>query len=354
MKSKVGISFATGALAVGLAGTALAAESAVNQQLVQPSPGYGAQQVRPGPGYAGQQVQPSLGAGGQQVHPGLGAGGQQVHPGLGAGGQQVHPGLGAGGQQVHPGLGAGGPPPPPPGFGYGGPPLQMGPDYGAQEVLPDPDADEPDWSYDELEAVPTQPTGLLPAPSKAFEIGVSLGYAQGFGDLSCEQGLGQVAGAGAGLGLNLSYRVSPMLSVGVATQGQAFTPDKELGRGARVYGMTAGLDATVHLAPYNQVDPFISVGMGYRSLWSLREGPQNDVQTHGFQLARLNVGVDMRVSKDVAVGPMIGADLNTFAWKNPIGEASNERIRGMGVSTFLYAGVQGRFDVGGTRSTPME
>jgi hypothetical protein len=230
----------------------------------------------------------------------------------------------------------------------------MGPDHGAQEVFPGPDADEPDWGYGEQEAVPTEPTGLLPAPSKAFEIGVSLGYAQGFGDLSCEKGLGQVAGAGAGLGLNLSYRVSPMLSVGVATQGQAFTPDKELGRGARVYGMTAGLDATIHLAPYNQVDPFISVGTGYRMLWAMPKGSGNDVLAHGFQLARLNVGLDMRVSKDVAVGPMIGADLNTFAWKNPAGAKGNERIQGMGVSTFLYAGLQGRFDVGGSRSTPME
>ena len=296
MKAKVGISFAAGALAVGLAGTTLAAEPAAQQvQQVQPTPGYGAQQVRPSPGYGGQQVQPGLG--------------QQVQPGPGYGVQQVHP----------------------------------GPDYG-----------EPDWTYGQQGAVPTYPKGILPAPSKALEISVSGGYTQGFGDLSCEQGLGDVAGAGAGLGLNLSYRISPMFSVGIATQGQAFAPNKDLGPGAQVYGLTAGLDATMHLAPYSEVDPFISVGMGYRSLWSLLEGPQNDVQTHGFQLARLNVGVDMRVSKDVAVGPMIGADLTTFAWRNPIGEEPNERIRGMSVSTFLYAGLQGRFDVGGARTLPMK
>jgi len=342
MKAKVGISFAAGALAVGLAGTTLAAEPAAQQvQQVQPTPGYGAQQVRPSPGYGGQQVQPGLGQQvqpglGQQVQPGLG---QQVQPGLG---QQVQPGPGYGVQQVHPGP------------DYGVQQVHPGPDYGVQQVHPGPDYGEPDWTYGQQGAVPTYPKGILPAPSKALEISVSGGYTQGFGDLSCEQGLGDVAGAGAGLGLNLSYRISPMFSVGIATQGQAFAPNKDLGPGAQVYGLTAGLDATMHLAPYSEVDPFISVGMGYRSLWSLLEGPQNDVQTHGFQLARLNVGVDMRVSKDVAVGPMIGADLTTFAWRNPIGEEPNERIRGMSVSTFLYAGLQGRFDVGGARTLPMK
>jgi hypothetical protein len=70
---------------------------------------------------------------------------------------------------------------------------------------------------------------------------------------------------------------------------------------------------------------------------------------HGLQLARAQVGLDVRVSRDVAIGPMIGGDIDLFIWRNPEGAAGNAAIPDKELSTFVFAGVQGRFDVGGTR-----
>ena len=50
---------------------------------------------------------------------------------------------------------------------------------------------------------------------------------------------------------------------------------------------------------------------------------------------------------------MIGADLNMFVWRNPEGRAGNERIGDMAVNTFVYGGLQGRFDIGGQREAQL-
>ena len=49
------------------------------------------------------------------------------------------------------------------------------------------------------------------------------------------------------------------------------------------------------------------------------------------------------------LGPMVGADVNLFVARNPEGPAGDVVIQDKKVSTFLFAGVQGRFDVGGSR-----
>lgn len=187
------------------------------------------------------------------------------------------------------------------------------------------------------------------APQNALEIGVNTAYTQGFGDIARGSRIGSTADAGLGLGLNLEYRATPHFSIGAAGQYQAFTPDDRLRDDTNIMGATAGLQATVHFLPFQRVDPMISLGTGYRLLWERPPGAGNDVLTHGFQLAKLNAGLDIRVSDSVAVGPMIGADLNMFVWRNPEGAAGNDQIDDLGVSTFVYAGVQGRFDVGGQR-----
>ncbi|HSN97780.1 MAG TPA: hypothetical protein VLS89_05760 [Candidatus Nanopelagicales bacterium] len=189
------------------------------------------------------------------------------------------------------------------------------------------------------------------APANALEIGVNTGYTQGFGDIAQGQNIGNTADAGLGAGLTLAYRASPYFSIGANAQYQAFNADQTLADDTSIMGMTVGPQATFHFAPYQRVDPHISLGTGYRMLWQSPEGPNNNVLIHGFQLAKLNAGLDIRVNDSVALGPMIGADVNMFVWRNPEGARGNQRIDDLGVNTFVYAGLQGRFDVGGQRVT---
>ena len=70
---------------------------------------------------------------------------------------------------------------------------------------------------------------------------------------------------------------------------------------------------------------------------------------HGFELARAELGLDVRLSRDVALGPLIGGDVNLFTLRDPEGPRSDAMIPDKEVSPILFAGVQGRFDVGGRR-----
>jgi hypothetical protein len=199
------------------------------------------------------------------------------------------------------------------------------------------------------------------APMGAFEIGVNAGYTQGFGDIAApganslttaDNHLQDIVDAGLAVGVNLGYRATPFLSVGVDGTYQEFNADDSLPiDGTHVRGFNTGVHVTGHFMPYERVDPWVSVGAGYRALFIVPPGPFQTEATTGFQLAKLQVGLDMKVNHDVAIGPMVGADLNMFVWQSSSGDlfSNNTVIPDKKLNTFLFAGIQGRFDIGGER-----
>jgi hypothetical protein len=203
-------------------------------------------------------------------------------------------------------------------------------------------------SAQQIEGSAPRPRG---APGAAVEIDVNTGYTQGFGGISARKGdsVSDVARGGVSVGLGLGYRATPELAVGVTGQYQELVPATAQPQGTRVRGAAVGLEGKVHFRPYERVDPWLSLGAGYRMLWVAPEGVGNNVLVHGFELARGQLGLDVRVSRDVALGPMIGGDVNLFVARNPEGPAGDAVIADKKLNTFVFAGVQGRFDVGGTR-----
>ena len=201
------------------------------------------------------------------------------------------------------------------------------------------------------ERQPTYSRQRVRAPRQAFEIGVSTGYTQGLGKLRGGPGnnVGDVADAGLGIGLNLGYRANPNVSIGVHNQYQELKADNGLTNGTNVRGLVTGIEGSYHFMPYTRLDPWLSVGTGYRLMWEVPPGSNNNLLRHGFEIAKAQVGFDMRVSPDVAIAPTLGADLNMFVWENPEGSRGNQEIHDKRVNTFLYAGIQGRFDLGGVR-----
>jgi hypothetical protein len=193
----------------------------------------------------------------------------------------------------------------------------------------------------------------LRAPRNAFELGADVGYTQGFGAVYSDRSVRDFAGAGVGVGVGLGYRATPTFSIGATGQYQGLNANDQLARGTQVRGATAGLAATFHIAPYERADPWVSLGAGYRMLWEVPSDNTPTILTHGFELGKVELGVDLRPSESVAVAPMIGADLNMFNWRSTPG-ASSADIGNRGLSTFVFAGVRGRFDVGGGRDTRFE
>ena len=69
----------------------------------------------------------------------------------------------------------------------------------------------------------------------------------------------------------------------------------------------------------------------------------------GLELARLQVGVDYRVSEDVSLAPVIGGSLNMFVSQDSPMTSDYNEISDKKVNFVGYAGIAGRFDVGGRR-----
>jgi hypothetical protein len=188
----------------------------------------------------------------------------------------------------------------------------------------------------------------VPAPAGAFEIGVDTGYTQGFGNLLVGRTMGEAAGAGIGVGLNLGYRINPYWSLAAAGSYQAYGAGGTLPSSSSVRGGTAGVEGTLHTLPYDRVDPWVRLGAGYRIFAESPAGSAPTTLTHGPQLAKLEIGLDIRASDSIAVAPVIGADLSMFPWRSG-GGVETARTSGLPVNTFVFAGIQGRFDVGGHR-----
>lgn len=201
----------------------------------------------------------------------------------------------------------------------------------------------------EGEVPPSYLSSPLRAPGNALELGVSAGYTQGFGHIASERRLRDVSGPGAGVAVKLGYRATPKLGLGLTSsyeQYMAMGPDR---RETDVRGLTAGAEARFHLAPFQRIDPVISLGSGYRALWTAAPGRRRDTLTHGVELARLGAVIDVRMSDSVALGPSIGGGLNLFLVERTGGASAAREVRGSRVNSFVFAGLEGRFDIGGQR-----
>ncbi len=186
----------------------------------------------------------------------------------------------------------------------------------------------------------------LPAPTQSFELRLGPGYTQGFGMVTPNVGIPSVAGAGIGVNADIAYRVSPHFSLGVAGQYQEFSSE----RNSASRGAMGNFGFTVHGAPFLRGDPWMRLAAGYRLLWSVNPvGGGPTVLVHGFELAALNLGYDLRLSEGVAIAPMIGADLTMFVWADAAGV--NRALSSAQVGTFVFAGLQGRFNAGPSTSS---
>jgi hypothetical protein len=183
----------------------------------------------------------------------------------------------------------------------------------------------------------------------AFEIGVGTGYAQGGGKLGGDMGsLEDVSGPGGLVELNVGYRLIPELTLGAYGTFSKFQKGDDLTSDTDVLGATAGIQAAWHFRPTRSVDPWVSLGGGWKGLW-LDPSSGKTTSLQGFELARLQIGADYRVSPDVAITPVIGGSLSMFvsqdsAMTNDLTEIEDKEVNFTG-----FAGLAGRFDIGGTR-----
>ena len=179
-----------------------------------------------------------------------------------------------------------------------------------------------------------------PAPaSRGIELGVELGYAQPVGDLQT------TSGAGYAMGLDAGYRLTPRATLGAYGAVSQFARGDALPSGSHVGSVAAGARFDYHARPESSLDPWMSFGAGWRDVWIAHDGA-GGTAVHGISLSRVLLGVDYRVTRDVAMAPFVGFDTSLlFAGTGP------DRVDSQ-VSVFVFAGVMARFDLGGRADQP--
>ncbi|NUO51545.1 MAG: hypothetical protein HOV80_22035 [Polyangiaceae bacterium] len=194
------------------------------------------------------------------------------------------------------------------------------------------------------------------APKNAFEIGVQGGYFQPFGDLMKDVRISNITDAGGEVALDLGWRIGPMGAIAITGRYHESFVDDQFANSEDmdIRGGAVGFQGTVYFAPYMAANPYLTMGAGYRTLWLV---PQNGVDStiyHGVELARAQVGLDFRVARDFSLGPNAGAALNMFVAEdgptgNRVNPSGDQVIDDPRPSAMIFAGMAGRFDVGGTR-----
>jgi hypothetical protein len=187
--------------------------------------------------------------------------------------------------------------------------------------------------------------GRLDPISNAVELRVATGYAQGVGNVGANMpSLTDTGTAGGEVELGVGYRLIPQLTLGVYGSGAAYGRGSQVDSSTSLYSATAGAEADWHFLPgRSEWDPWVSLGAGWRGYWL--NDSQGTTSLQGWQIARLRVGVDFRIDKAVAIAPVIGADLTTFFTQSTPVSNGSTNIQSPNVNTFLFAGIQGRFDI---------
>lgn len=196
---------------------------------------------------------------------------------------------------------------------------------------------------------PTAVDHYVAPADHAFELAIGAGYTQGAGKLGeGMDDLQDVAGAGAGANLELGYRIIPQLAVGAYGSFAGYSRGDSLADDMSVYTLAAGVQAAWHFRADRSVDPWVSLGAGWKALvLDPNEGEATALQ--GFDLARVRLGLDYRVSPEVSVSPVIGGSLGMFvAERTPMTSDYNE-IEGKKVNFTGFAGLEAKFDLGGRR-----
>jgi hypothetical protein len=187
------------------------------------------------------------------------------------------------------------------------------------------------------------------APSNAWEIGLGVGYSQGVGDIGGNSpSLTDLTHGGGEVQLNLGYRINPNWLVGVYGTGGKYSLGNVTPSDSDVWSATAGVQANYHVLPGNAWDPWVGLGTGWRGHWISKPGTTDS--RHGLDLARVQVGVDYRVSPDFSVSPYLGASATMFLTQSLAQQSGFSNVHDPNVNFFFAGGLMGRFDILGSRN----
>ena len=186
------------------------------------------------------------------------------------------------------------------------------------------------------------------AQGNAFELGIAGGYEQSFSPASTAgPGAFMTTGAGGALDADLGWRASSNLAIGAWGHGAQLGITAAQAPPAiprNLYEASAGVVGTWHFQPSAaHLDPWLSVGTGWRGQW-YGFGNGDMYAAHGLELVRARVGLDIRVSRAVAIGPIVGGSLDDYLTQQLPG-GRWVAVSGRPLAGSFFAGIRGTLDV---------
>jgi hypothetical protein len=185
-----------------------------------------------------------------------------------------------------------------------------------------------------------------PAIGNALELTLATSFSQGTGELGGNlPAVKDVAASGVGLEGSIGWRINPNLMIGAYGSVAGFGDRDNSDNG--VVTLAAGLKADWHFQPAAAWDPWVSLGTGVKFM-GIEDG-EDDRALTGFEIAKVQLGVDYRLSPTFAIGPVIGASAAMFnsQYDDVESEVAME-IDDKQLNWTFSAGVMGRFDAFGT------
>lgn len=188
-------------------------------------------------------------------------------------------------------------------------------------------------------------TKEVPALSNALEIAVGAGYTRHAGDISSDgEAIDGLVEGGGGLELDVMYRVNPSFAFGVYGTVAGYEGGSHVSQKTDGLGATLGVKLDWHYRPAMQIDPWVSVGAGYRGLW-LASDDKFERALHGIEITRVQFGVDYRISPTFALAPYMGASAAMFIAEDRMMSSGYEEIPSNEVNWTFTAGLLARFDL---------
>jgi hypothetical protein len=181
----------------------------------------------------------------------------------------------------------------------------------------------------------------IPAVDQALELTVGLMSAHGAGNIGGDlPAVRDVGGSGLAIDASIGWRATRNFSFGGYLNAGGFGNPDSSSDGAATFA--AGIKADWHFMPAAKLDPWVSIGTGVKVM-AIENGDDERAFT-GLEVARLQLGLDIRRSARFAWGPVIGVSATQFNTQYDDAMDHAMDIRDKQINWTFSVGVLGRFD----------
>jgi hypothetical protein len=154
-----------------------------------------------------------------------------------------------------------------------------------------------------------------------FVIGASAAFVAPFAELDSDTASNELIGVGPGFGLDLGFGLSRAVLLGASGQYLSYS-SSEACPDCSGTSIAAGAFVRYHVVQGVRFDPWISVGIGYRST-SVDLGAGDDANYSGLEWLQLRFGGDWYPLSILGFGPFVELDFGTYLSHDRAPDASD-------------------------------